>query len=233
MKKLSIIIPVYNEKNTIIKLLDLVNKAELGEIEKEIIIIDDKSTDGTTEILKSLQERYKIFFHEKNQGKGSAVKKGFNSATGDMLIIQDADLEYNPEEYLEILKPIIEKRADVVYGSRLISNKPHRVVYFWHYLGNKVLTTFSNMLTNLTFTDMETCYKAFNRRAIDYLKTRLTANRFGIEPELTALIAKGNFNIYEVGISYFGRTYKEGKKVGWKDGFAAIYYIIKFNLFKK
>lgn len=232
MKKLSIIIPVYNEKETILQLIDLVSQVNLPEIEKEIIIIDDKSTDGTSEILESLKDKYRILFKNKNEGKGSALKEGFKLATGDMLIIQDADLEYDPNEYREILKPIMEDRADVVYGSRFISSKPHRVLYFWHSLGNKFLTTLSNMLTNLTFTDMETCYKAFNRRAIDFVKERISAKRFGIEPEITSLVSRGNFRIYEVGISYFGRTYAEGKKINWKDGVAAIWHIVKFNLLK-
>jgi len=232
MKRLSIIIPVYNEKNTIIRLLESVNKVELFDIEKEIIIIDDKSTDGTSEVLKKYQDEYKIIFKDKNEGKGSAVKIGMQFATGDIAIIQDADLEYDPAEYLEIIKPIVNGKADVVFGSRFISSKPHRVLYFWHYIGNRVLTTLSNMMTNLNLTDMETCYKAFNRKTIDLLKNKLRSNRFGIEPEITALIAKNNLRIYEVGISYFGRTYKEGKKINWKDGFSAIWAIIKFNILK-
>jgi len=231
MKKLSIIIPVYNEVNTINNLIKLVENVSFPEIEKEIIVIDDKSTDGTREILNSFN-KYKIIFKEKNEGKGAAVKIGMQEATGDMLIIQDADLEYNPNQYPEILKPIIEDNADVVYGSRFISSKPHRVLYFWHYVGNKILTSFSNILTNLTFTDIETCYKAFNRKSIDFLKDKLTSKRFGVEPEITALVAKGKFRIYEVGISYFGRTYEEGKKINWKDGLAAFWHIVKYNLFK-
>lgn len=232
MKKLSIIIPVYNEINTLDNLLKLVEQVSLPEIEKEIIIIDDKSTDGTREMLNSFSAGYKIIYKEKNEGKGAAVKIGMREATGDILIIQDADLEYNPNQYPEILKPIIEDKADVVYGSRFISSKPHRVLYFWHYVGNRMLTTFSNILTNLTFTDIETCYKVFNRGAVNYIKDKLTSKRFGIEPEITALVAKGKFRIYEVGISYFGRTYEEGKKISWQDGLAAIWHIIKFNLFK-
>ncbi len=242
MKKLSIIIPVYNEKNTIIRLLERVLKVELSGIEKEIIIIDDGSTDGTREILKNYknndrqiaeQADIKFIFKDKNQGKGDSVKQGFLICTGDMLIIQDADLEYNPNEYKEMLGPIIDKKADVVYGSRFISSKPHRILYFWHYVGNRLLTTFSNMFTNLNLTDIEVCYKAFGRKAINYLKHKLSSKRFGIEPEITALISKNkDLRIYEVGISYSGRTYKEGKKVNWKDGLAAFYYVIKYNLFR-
>jgi len=230
--KLSIIIPVYNEVRTLEKILDLVSRVELPSIEKEIVVIDDGSTDGTREIISRLHDKYKIVLKDKNEGKGSAIRAGFKIASGDMLIIQDADLEYNPEEYAEIIKPIIDGKADVVYGSRMISSKPHRVLYFWHLLGNRLLTTFSNMLSNLAMTDMETCYKAFDRQAIDYLKGRLTSDGFGIEPEITALVAKGRFRIYEVGISYAGRTYEEGKKINWKDGLAAFWHIIKFNLIK-
>jgi len=231
--KLSIIIPAYNEKNTIGKLLALVEKVDLNRIEKEIIIIDDKSNDGTSEILHSFKDKYKIIFKDKNEGKGSAVKLGFLESTGDIILIQDADLEYNPEEYLELIKPIIDNRADVVYGSRFISNKPHRVLYFWHFIGNRFITLLSNMFTNLTFTDMETCYKVFNRQALDLIKGKIKSKRFGIEPEITALVSKNNLRIYEIGISYYGRTYQEGKKINWKDGLVAIWFIIKYNLLKK
>ena len=230
-KILSIIIPVYNEKNTVSELLSLVEKVNLSGIKKEIIVIDDCSTDGTREILQNLKNKYIIIFKEKNEGKGAALKQGFMAAKGDFIIIQDADLEYNPEEYINMLNPIIDGKADVVYGSRFVSDKPHRIMYFWHYVGNKFLTTLSNIFTNLNLSDMETCYKAFNRRALDKIKDRLTAKRFGIEPEITALVAKNNLRIYEVGISYFGRTYQNGKKIGWKDGLSAIWHILKYNLF--
>lgn len=230
-KILSIIIPAYNEKNTISELLSLVEKVNLPGIKKEIIVIDDCSTDGTREILQSLKDTYVIIFKEKNEGKGAALKQGFIAAKGDFIIIQDADLEYNPEEYVNMLKPIIDGKADVVYGSRFMGDKPHRVMYFWHYAGNKFLTILSNIFTNLNLSDMETCYKAFNRLAVDKIKDKLTAKRFGIEPEITALVAKNNLNVYEVGISYFGRTYQNGKKIGWKDGLSAIWHILKFNLF--
>ena len=229
-KILSVIMPVYNEKETISEILSLVERVKLPGIEKEIIIIDDCSTDGTREVLQNLKNKYKIIFKEKNEGKGAALRQGFKLASGDFIIIQDADLEYNPEEYINILKPIIEKRADVVYGSRFMSDKPHRVLYFWHYVGNRFLTTLSNVFTNLNLSDMETCYKAFSRAALDKIKDKLTAKRFGIEPEITALIAKDNLRIYEVGISYFGRTYQNGKKISWKDGVSAIWYILKSNL---
>jgi len=229
---LSIIIPTYNEKNTILRILELIEKVNLGEIKKEIIIIDDFSSDGTKEILHNLKNKYKIIFKNKNEGKGAAVKEGFLLSTGDFLIIQDADLEYDPNEYIGIIKPIIDGHADVVYGSRFANYKPHRILYFWHHLGNKSLTILSNILTNLTLSDMETCYKAFNRQAIDIVKHQITSKRFGIEPELTALSAKNNLRIYEVGISYFGRTYQEGKKINWKDGIAAIWHILKYNLLK-
>jgi len=232
MKKLSIVIPVYNEKNTISELLRRVESVDLGDVEKEIIIIDDFSTDGTREILKTMENKFKILYHDKNYGKGMALRNGFKCATGDFLIIQDADLEYNPQEYFLLLEPLIDGRADVVYGSRFVGNRPHRVLFFWHYIGNKILTTFSNMLTNLNLTDIETCYKAFNRQAFLEIRDSLKSNRFGIEPEMTALVAKKGLKIYEVGISYSGRTYEEGKKINWKDGLSAISAIIRFNLFK-
>lgn len=229
---LSIIIPAYNEKDTIQEILGVIDKVDLGELQKEIIVVDDGSTDGTRDILESLQDKYKIIFKDKNEGKGASLKLGFKAATGDVIIIQDADLEYDPHEYPRLLKPILEDRADVVYGSRFIGSDPHRVLFFWHYQGNRFLTFLSNMLSNITLTDMETCYKAFNRKALDLIKDKITAKRFGIEPELTALVAKNKLRIYEVGISYYGRTYQEGKHINWRDGLAAIWHVVKFNLFK-
>ncbi len=231
MAKLSIVIPVFNEKNTILPLLEVINAVNIGDIKKEIVIIDDFSTDGTRDILKELKgEQYLVHWQEHNQGKGAAIRKGFSLATGDFIVIQDADLEYNPEEYPVLLQPILAGKADVVYGSRFIGDRPHRVLLFWHSMGNKFLTLLSNMLSGLYFTDMETCYKLFTANALKAIAPQLTANRFNIEPEITARLAKHrHFRIYEVGISYHGRTYAEGKKIGWKDGFSAIWSIIKFN----
>ncbi|OGF26959.1 glycosyl transferase [Candidatus Falkowbacteria bacterium RIFOXYB2_FULL_34_18] len=232
--KLSIIIPIYNEKNTLEELIRKVEDVKLENIEKEIIMIDDCSTDGTRDILKKWEGRYEIIHKDQNEGKGSAVVSGLQKASGDMVIIQDADLEYDPNEYQFVLEPILAKRADVVYGSRFLTHRPHRVFHFWHSIGNRFLTLLSNMFTDLTLTDMETCYKAFNRKALDRVKNRITSKRFGIEPEITALFAKNkDLVVYEVGISYYGRTYAEGKKINWKDGFSAIWCIIKFNLFRK
>ncbi|MCK5320169.1 glycosyltransferase family 2 protein [Candidatus Parcubacteria bacterium] len=230
MATLSIIIPVFNEEKTIEKILKKIEAVQLGDITKEIIIIDDFSTDNTRKILNKLNHKYKIFFQDKNYGKGAAVRRGFREANGDIILIQDADLEYDPKNYNELIKPIIKEEAQVVYGSRFSGGQTRRVLFFWHSLGNKLLTGFSNMLTNLTLTDMEVCYKVFCREAIDKIYPKLTANRFGIEPEITALVAKNKFRIYEVGITYHGRTYEEGKKINWKDGLAAIWHIIKFNL---
>ena len=232
-KVLSVIIPVYNEKNTIIELLDLVEKVDLAGIKKEIIIIDDCSTDGTVEILEKLGNKYKIFFKEKNEGKGSALRQGFLLSIGDFILVQDADLEYDPSEYPVLLESLIKNKADVVYGSRFMGNRPHRVLYFWHYLGNRFLTLLSNIFTNLNLSDMETCYKVFNRKALDKIKNKLTSKRFGIEPEMTALVSRNDLRIYEIGISYFGRTYEEGKKIGWRDGFSAIWSIFKYNLISR
>lgn len=232
---LSIVIPVYNEKNTIGKLISAVESADIGRIGKEIIIVDDCSNDGTKEILKSLEKdgKYKIFYQLQNQGKGAAVRMGFEISTGDFVIIQDADLEYYPSEYVVLLRPLIDGKADVVYGSRFMGAAPHRVLFFWHYVGNRMLTAFSNMLTNLNLSDMETCYKVFSRDILNKILPRLKSNRFGIEVELTARAAKESARIYEVGISYSGRTYDEGKKINWKDGIAAIWFVIKYNIFSK
>lgn len=230
MPTLSIIIPVYNEKDTIQKIVDLVKSIALVDgIDKEIIIVDDGSTDGTREIINRLAG-VKVILHEKNQGKGGAVATGFKAASGDFVIIQDADMEYDPSEYNQLLAPILAGKADVVYGSRFLGVGAHRVLYYWHYLGNNFLTTVSNIFTNLNLTDMETCYKLFSRKVIDFIKDELVSQRFGVEPEITARVK--HFRIFEVGVSYSGRTYAEGKKIGWKDGFSAIWSIIRFNIFR-
>lgn len=229
--KLSIVIPCYNEKNTIKNILEVVRKVPYKE--KEIIVVDDFSKDGTRDILqKDLKKYYnKLVLHEFNQGKGAALRTGFQAATGDIVIVQDADLEYDPFEIPTVIDPIVKGKADVVFGSRFLGSGPHRVVYYWHRVGNLILTLLSNFFTNINLTDMETCYKAFRREIIQSIK--IEENRFGFEPEITAKIAKiKEIRIYEVGISYYGRTYAEGKKIGWKDGVRAIYCILKYNLFR-
>ena len=224
---LSVIIPCFNEVKTLNELLVAVK--ECGVEDLEIIIVDDCSTDGTRELLKSLNDdTIKVFYHDFNKGKGAALRTGFKSATGDICIVQDADLEYDPKEFPLLLDPIIKNKADVVFGSRFQSGRPHRVVYFWHRIGNGVLTLLSNFFTDLNLSDMETCYKAFRTEVIKSIDIK--ENRFGFEPEITAKIAKMDLRIYEVGISYYGRTYDEGKKIGWKDGVRAIYCILKYNL---
>jgi glycosyltransferase involved in cell wall biosynthesis len=227
--KLSIVIPVFNEAMTIAEIVGLVRSVEVG-MEKEILLVDDCSRDGTREVLTKLGEAQadlKVLFHEVNQGKGAALRTGFAAATGDIVLIQDADLEYDPKEYPRLLAPILDGHADVVFGSRFLGGGPHRVVYFWHYLGNKLLTTLSNMATNLNLTDMEVCYKLFKREVIQSIP--LKENRFGFEVEITAKVAKRKLKIYEVPISYYGRDYSEGKKIGWKDGFSALRCIVKYR----
>jgi glycosyltransferase involved in cell wall biosynthesis len=227
--KLSIIIPCYNEKNTIRTVVEAVRQSSYPD--KQIIVVDDCSTDGTREILETVRSIVdEIIFHPVNKGKGAAIRTGIERASGDVIIIQDADLEYDPNEYTFLVEPIERDLADVVFGSRFMGGRPHRVLYYWHSVGNMFLTHFSNMLTDLNLTDMETCYKVFRRDVIKGLK--LEEDRFGFEPEVTAKVAKTGCRIYEVGISYSGRTYAEGKKIGWKDGFRAIYCIIKYNLFR-
>ena len=227
--KLSVVIPCYNELGTIEKIVQAVKASSVKDL--EIIIVDDFSTDGTRKLLQSRLEMEvdQVIYHRKNRGKGAALRTGFAAATGDIVIVQDADLEYDPQEYPLVIEPIKSDKADVVFGSRFQGGRPHRVVYYWHMVGNVFLTMLSNMLTNINLTDMETCYKAFRREVIQSIKIK--ENRFGFEPEITAKVAKTGCRIYEVGISYYGRTYKEGKKIGWKDGFRAIFCILKYNLF--
>jgi glycosyltransferase involved in cell wall biosynthesis len=228
--KLSVVIPCYNEADSIEKIIDAVLSAPFQD--KEIIIVDDCSTDGTREILKEKIEAKvsRIIYQSTNQGKGAALRQGIQAAIGDVIIVQDADLEYDPTEYPKLLQPIIDNKADVVFGSRFMGAEAHRVVYFWHRIGNGLITLISNMFTNLTLTDIETCYKAFKREIIQAIK--IEENRFGFEPEVTAKIAKTKCRIYEVGISYYGRTYEEGKKINWKDGLRALYCIFKYNLLR-
>ena len=225
--KLSIVIPIYNEEAT---LREILAKVEAVEHDKEIILVDDCSQDGSHEILKEYQDKngYKVAYHKMNRGKGAALRTGFDMVEGDIVIIQDADLEYSPNDYPQLLEPILDGRADVVFGSRFLGGT-HRVMFFWHYVGNMVLTTLSNMFTNLNLTDMETGYKVFTKPVLDSLK--LKCDRFGFEPEFTSKIAKNRFRIYEVPISYSGRDYSQGKKITWKDGVAALWFIIKFRFF--
>jgi glycosyltransferase involved in cell wall biosynthesis len=226
---IAVVIPCYNERSTLADLVRRVREAPVAR--KQLILVDDCSTDGTTELIRAEIEPLvdRVVYHERNRGKGAAIRSGLEHVTGDIVIIQDADLEYDPDEYPKLIGPIVEGKADVVYGSRFTGEGPHRVHLFWHYVGNRILTLLSNVFTNLNLTDMETCYKVFRAEVIRSIRIR--QNRFGIEPELTAKIARLGCRVYEVGISYYGRSYEEGKKIGWKDGVKAIYCIVRYGLF--
>jgi glycosyltransferase involved in cell wall biosynthesis len=234
MEKLSIVIPVYNEQATLAECVRRVLAVELP-LERELVLVDDASTDDSAKVIEELRQQHdqvqmKVVTHPENRGKGAALRSGFAEVSGDIVVIQDADLEYDPKDYHKLLKPILDGRADVVYGSRFVGSEERRVIYYWHYVGNKFLTTFSNMCTNLNVTDMETCYKVFRREVVE--KLNIKCDRFGVEPEMTAKISRGHWRIYEVGISYSGRTYAEGKKITWKDGVKAILTIIRFRFFE-
>ncbi len=225
--KLSVVIPVYNEAETIEAIVD---RVQAVPVDKEIILVDDCSKDGTRDKLPAIEKKHpnvRVLYHPVNQGKGAALRTGFAAAAGDLVIVQDADLEYDPQEYPKLMRPILDGKADVVFGSRFMGSEAHRVLYFWHSIGNRFLTLLSNMFTNLNLTDMETCYKLFRREIIQGI--RLEENRFGFEPEITAKVARLRCRVYEVGISYAGRTYEEGKKIGWKDGMRAIWCILKYR----
>ena len=244
---LSVIIPVYNERDTI---HDILARVKAVPVRKEIVLVDDCSQDGTREMLKQLEDqeraqlaelsaaglplpetnRITVVYHEKNRGKGGAVRTGFAASRGDIVLIQDADLEYDPAEYPRLLRPIVEGQADVVFGSRFLGDQPHRVLYFWHYVANKMLTTLSNCFSNLNLTDMETCYKLFRREVIDDIAPRLKQERFGIEPELAARVARAGYRVYEISVSYSGRTYEQGKKIGWRDGVKALWCIVRYGV---
>ena len=230
MPSLSVVIPCYNERTTVRRIVDVVLACGIEPL--EIIVVDDCSTDGTREVLeKEIAPLVaKIVYHEKNQGKGAALRTGFKHATHDFVIVQDADLEYDPQDFACLIEPLVQGRADVVFGSRFMGGRPHRVLYFWHSVGNRFLTLASNMATNLNLTDMECCYKMFRREVIQNIQ--IEENRFGFEPEITAKVSRGGLRVYEVGVSYSGRTYAEGKKIGWRDGFRAIYAIVKYNIFR-
>lgn len=228
MTQLSVVIPCYNERTTLGPLLDRVRACGVGDL--EIVVVDDCSTDGTRELLREGLEKQadRVLYHDRNQGKGAALRTGFAAATGEIVLVQDADLEYDPREYPRLLRPILDGQADVVFGSRFTGGEAHRVLYFWHYLGNRFLTLLSNAMTNLNLTDMEVCYKVFRREVI--ARIRIEEDRFGFEPEITAKVARQGCRVYEVGISYSGRTYGEGKKIGWRDGVRAVWCILKYNL---